>query len=138
MAKEKKEVKGEIVDLSKAREVRCVPVAREILKRLGNAQDLLIGEYKLTLNDFEEYYSKFVQDQILPLIAESDLLISDVAYIFKLVDQATKLTAEKVKMTIDLREEQAIAHLLGVKYTDDVRVNKIQEILVLRDNPQLQ
>lgn len=71
-------------DLTKITNDRCLPVAREVLKMIGNYEDNIFGVYDQ--KEANKKYKQLVQD-IKSLMLEKNLLLSDINYILKAILQ---------------------------------------------------
>jgi hypothetical protein len=127
------EAKKQAIDYTKQRDIRVIPVIRDILSRIGQADELLIDLAKFNQEEINEHFNNFVQVHILPLIMNRDIRITDISHIFKVILLVIDLIKNKVVTTVDLREEQATEYVWNVKDVDDITVDMIQNILVVRD-----
>lgn len=118
-------------NFTKMRDDECIPIAREIIKILGNEDGLMIG----TSESFSEaeamsYYNDLYETKIAPMLVEKNVRVKDLTFIFQIAQQAIQLLESRVTMTVDTRYDQAVAQLMDVSHIDDVRIENIQNVLV--------
>lgn len=118
-------------NLTKMRDDECIPIARELLKRIANRDDLLIGSTE-TYTEAEalEYYNTLYSEEVAPYLVEKNVRVKDVTFIFQIMAQAVQLLQSRTEMTVDMRYDQAVAKALGADSADDVRIAEIQAQLV--------
>jgi len=76
-------------DPTKLREERCVGVAKQVLKLIAEYEGLKLGDVKQ--EELIKYYKDLVQD-IKALYLKENILLSDIAYIKKLLLQPIEVT----------------------------------------------
>jgi len=114
-------------DYTAERNTRCLPIARELLKRISAHDDLLIGD--TTPEESAEYYSKIYVEDIIPYLLEQNVRIGDIGYVFKIMLQAIQLSQDRTEMTLELLYEKATAKKWGKSDTDEVTVTDLDTVL---------
>lgn len=118
-------------NLTKKRDDECIPVAREIIRILGETKDLPIGTTEsFSTESALEFYNQLYAEKIAPLLIEKDVRVKDLTFIFQIAQQAIQLLESRVTMTVDTRYDQAVAKLMGQEHIDEVRISNIQTVLV--------
>lgn len=144
MAKAKrKEVEEEIKevigqDLTKKRDDECLPVAREILRVIGEIYaECLIGDMNIYLSAEEkakgmtgaekgqDYYRKIVEDKIMPVLEKANIRTHDVNFITQIVMQPFDFLKGSLIETFEIAEDNAVAAKFGVKHQNDIRISDI-------------
>lgn len=118
-------------NLTKLRDDECIPIAREILKIVGNTEELVIGTSETYSEEVAlEFYNKLYEEKIAPLLVEKNIRVKDITFIFQIAQQALQLLDSRVTATIDHNYDQSVAKLMEVTNIDDVRIGNIQNVLV--------
>ena len=107
-------------NLHEERLARCVPVARRILEivssnfpYMGDISDKS-GQVKKEANDS---YIK-IAEEILKEMLDKNLYYTEKLFVFSLVEQALKLSQEKVQMSLERSLERAETKLFGKSVLD--------------------
>lgn len=117
-------------DYSAEREARVVPVAKDLLKRIANHPDLVIGSgKKVTEESMALFYKDLYVSDIIPVIFGANLLLNDIPYLFSIMMQAIQLTSDVTTNSIQQSREIANAKKWGVEDTDDLSLQDLQEAL---------
>lgn len=126
MAPEKQE---ETRDLSRERELVCIPIARGILELIADDIDKLpMGD--VSQEDLYQSYKTFFQEMIAPLLSEKNPRIVDLPYIFQLVMQPITQITNLTQASIESTEDYAVAKLFG---KDDIRDLTVKDIVTVKD-----
>ena len=114
-------------DYTAERNTRAIPIARELLKRLANREDLVMGD--ASQEEMIEYYSKVYVEDIIPYLLEKEVRIGDIGYIFKIMLQVINYTQDRTALTIELLYDKVTAKKWGKTDTDDVTVTELDQVL---------
>ena len=119
-------------NLTKERDLECVPLAREVLRILGAHSDLAMGseDSGVTQEQAIEYYNNIFINELGPLFIEKNVKYSHIKYIFALVLEALEFLRLRTEMTLDNHYLNAMAYKWGVKDTRDIRISDIHETLL--------
>lgn len=121
--------KENTVDLTLERDLRTVPIAKQILNIIAGKKDLMIGSCDDVRVKVNEYYNEIYEKDIAPLLIKENVRINELTYIFQLCYMALENVKLKVEHTIPLRMEQADAFLWGVNDMDDLTISQLVEVL---------
>ena len=111
-------------DLTQQRENECVPVARRILKVIGDiSEEALLGGFDADKGT--EYYRKVVTDNILPILMEADIMTSELSYILQMLRQPLDFISTSTKDSIEIAEDAAVALKFGVPTVREMRLSHI-------------
>lgn len=113
-------------DLTKKREEECIPIAREILRLIGEASaEAPMGAFDQTAGD--SFYQKFLEEKILPLLTEKDIKTAEATYIMSMVLQPLDFTKNLLNVSLQDAENSAVAAKFGVPDIRDIRISHIVE-----------
>lgn len=113
-------------DLDKLRDMRCVPIAREVLKIIANSDNLALGEKVSDMERINSYEPIFMK--IMARFVELDIPLKDVGYIFSLVSQALNFTKDIIENSNDRNTKKADSLLWG-KDTDELTFVDVDTVL---------
>jgi len=112
-------------DLTKETNDRCFPVAREILKIIGNNENLLLGSF--SQKEANKEYKDLVQN-IKQLMLDNKLLLSDVNYILKVILQPIDAVKYILNENFNKLLEDAEKKFWG-KERGDISIEDLDNIL---------
>lgn len=117
-------------DLTKERDERCIPIAREMLKRIAAREDLPLGNHGKSEEEIVNYYGDLYMEEIAFLLHKADVRVEeDINYIFQLAFEPLTQIQTRTTMTINARYRQAVSNFFGVKNAEDVTINHILRAL---------
>ena len=117
-------------DLTLARDLRTVPIAKEILRIIASKDDIMIGSNdQLTEEGVNTYYGEIYEKDIAPLLIKHNVRMNDVTYVFQLCFMALENVKRMVDHTLPLRLEQADAYLWQVDDMDNLTIGQVVEVL---------
>lgn len=119
----KKKMEEKADKLHEERLARCVPVAQEIVKILGESR-LPLGD--ITDEDQKEYDA--ASDRILQLMIERGTLFTERNFIFQLILQSWEQVKIPVIKSLEHHFDRVMEHALGKKI-DEVTVQFMDETL---------
>lgn len=113
-------------DLSKEREEECMPIAREILKLIGeSSESFILGS--ANMEDFTAFYQKFVAEKILPLVTAKNIKTAEHTFIMQMVLQPVDFIKNLLAASLEEAENAAVASKFGLKDHRDIRISDIIE-----------
>jgi len=121
-------------DLTAEREKRCIPIARELFKRLANREDLPFGEVDGGRDYVIEYFQKVYIEDFLPYLIEQNITMGEIKFVFKLMLQPIYDAQYTTEATlIDLFLNKATCALWGktgpAESVDNVTIKELDEVL---------
>jgi hypothetical protein len=121
------------IDYTTLRDEEVVPVAREIIRRIGSRPDLLLGTGKaVTQAALDEYYSKVYLEDVMPVILEHNLKLVDLAFLQSIMMQAMVEPMTIAAKTLNHARDITDAKLYGVTDMRELRTaalhDKLQEL----------
>lgn len=121
----KAEPTQEEIDLTEKRDLRCEPIAEEIVQILAKHKPSPRVKDQNTL--YEIY--KPIVEEINHLMKEKDLTISDVNYTWRIVQGIIDSAKNLSNMTVENAFERMEAKLLGVDNVNDITLRTIDNML---------
>lgn len=120
-------------DLTAERNAEVIPIAREIIRAMGEAADKLpIGDPPTDPEKVDEYArfyrDMFVNATVVSLIKHNPKM-KDISYVFRLVFQPFQNLQDVTIASFNMNRDVADAKLWGVKDIDDVRVGDVDRVL---------
>ncbi len=113
-------------DLDKLRDMRCIPIAREVLQIVANSENLALGQNVSDIDRINSYEPIF--NKIMARFVELDIPLRDVGYIFSLVSQALTFTKDIIENSNDRNTKKADSILWG-KDTDELTFVDVDNVL---------
>lgn len=113
-------------DLDKLRDMRCIPIAREVLQIVANSENLALGQNVSDIDRINSYEPIF--NKIMARFVELDIPLRDVGYIFSLVSQALTFTKDIIENSNDRNTKKADSLLWG-KDTDELTFVDVDNVL---------
>jgi len=119
--------KREVVSnqLTKQRDNRCIPIAKEIIKKLAEYETPM-GSF-LTPEKTKQDYTPLAED-ILKLLLEKDVLVGDVSFIFQLALQPYQFLKELVTDSVNDSITKAAEKFWGKEETK-VTMKELDKVL---------
>lgn len=121
-------------DLSHQRDERCIPVAHQLLKSLGNLNDLLVGSHineKVVLDD---PYLPIIRE-IMTLMIKSNLKVADTTYVFALARQAIQAIENGIDETLNqnMNRVTELVYDLPLNDFNEVTIKKLNDVVQRRE-----
>lgn len=135
------EIKEQGPDLTKERDDRCIPIVRELIKRLGNRADELVMEASnkdANRQDTLDYYGKVFLEDVIELLLQNNVRVDEVGYIFRLMLEPITHLSQQTTMALDMHENTALASLYGKNDPREITVVDVHRVLIERaeNDPQ--
>jgi len=121
----KKEEKKSVENLTKARDERCIPIAKKVLNIITESNPL-IGSKKS--KEVAESYTP-IAEKILRLGLEENVVVDDLSYIFRLVLEAVDMTQQFVSESMGKSVDNAQTILWG-KEEGKVTFKDLNKVLI--------
>ena len=112
--------------LAEERDEETIPVAKEVIRIIAEANLAMSGINPVQSKDNESY--RATAEKVLELMLEKNLKVSDSNFIFQLVLQPFDQIKEIVLMSLKRSFEKAEAKLFGNQY-EDIRLKHIDEVI---------
>lgn len=122
----------EIKDLmtTEQRDEEILPVVREILAILCTRKDLAIGSHKsISEESAAKYYAKLYIEIVIPTLKRHNIRTSDLPFLFSVMMQPVEFLRDITIASMDENRETADSKLWGVDFLNDIRVNKLDDVL---------
>lgn len=131
MSPDSPKIQSAVRNYTKERDDVCVPIVRKIIGILASKPDLLIGSQESGVNEeaVVEYYSNIYVKEIAPLLIEENVRVDYIKYIFTLARSAIDFMADRTEMTIERHYNNATAFRWGVKDTEEITLQMLQDTL---------
>jgi hypothetical protein len=118
-------------DASHARDVKCVPIAHELVKLLANMEKMPVGSHvdqKQIIKDGT--YLQVIKD-LFSLMIEKDVRIDEIQYIFSLVREALDVVYSAIDETCNQQMNRVTELMYGLELnkSGDVTLNHLNEVI---------
>jgi len=117
----------EMKDLTKQRDEVCIPIVREIFKKLGARANLLMGPASQI--DLLDFYNEVYSMDIIPLLMREDFKVVYLEYVFNLMMQVVGNVQDRTLISINHRTDQMVAKKLGLEDKNDLTIPQLDREL---------
>jgi hypothetical protein len=102
-------------DLTALRDAKCVPIARRIIKMLGNVETMPVNT-----KDVAELNATFVPltSDVLGVLLEEDVKFDEVNYVMRLVLEAYDTLNNYLSQSLNKSMDKASGYFWGKEYTE--------------------
>lgn len=114
------------------RDQKVIPIVRELLKRMADRPDLLMGSSQTVVTgaeEFSKYYQKVFAEDLIPLLLKHNPKLKDISYIFSLILQPFQLLNDVVTSSFEMNRDLSDARKYGLSDIDDLDVLGLDKAL---------
>lgn len=118
-------------DYTKERDLRVIPVARVLLRRMAARDDLKMGSSVTVISPeaLAVYYRNIFKEDVIPVLLEANLKLKDLTYLFSLMLQPTQLLNDVVTSSFEMNRDLSDARKYGLADIDDLDVRGLDAAL---------
>jgi len=128
--KTSKKKKEEERDYTQERDDRVIPVAKKFIKLLAVRDDLMMGFVQAKEPEkTAKYYQKVFQEDVIPLLMEPNLKISDIPFLFSIILQPFQMVATITESSFKNNRALTDAELYKIDDIDELTVNRLDEMM---------
>lgn len=96
-------------DLTKERDEKCIPIAKELIVYLAEMEKMPLGQEGFNAEEYSPVILKFMQKLI-----DEEVKAMDVIYIFNLARQALDIVQKAVDHNLDQHMNRVTEHVYGL------------------------
>lgn len=122
-------------DLSHKRDLKCVPIAHELIKFLASMEVMPVGSHvNETETPMRSAYLPVVHD-FLKLLIEKDVKITEVTYIFALAKQGLEFVSDTIDETMNQQMNRVteLTYGLNLNDSDQVTVKQLNTVVANKE-----